>query len=137
MHLRDGVREFRMVLCFGFFRKSRRRNNIHSSWAFATGSFAIRTRSNRSSSRPGGVSHADQVQVRVHRDRVRPVHVADHVRTAGGQLLQSKYTESRFRSERVCRLFFFLLKKFSILVDSQKTRLKPPSASRSCHYGRT
>lgn len=42
-------------------------------------------------------SHADQVQVRVRRDRVRPVHVADHVRTAGGQLLQSKYTEIRLR----------------------------------------
>lgn len=43
-------------IVFRFFRKSRRRNNIHahSSSAFASGSFAIRTRSNRSSSRPGG-----------------------------------------------------------------------------------
>lgn len=33
--------------------------------------------------------HGRQVQVRSHRDGVRSVHVTDHVRDAGGQLLQS------------------------------------------------
>jgi len=36
----------------------------------------------------------DQVQIRSRDDRLRHFHVADHVRTAGGQLLQSNNTHS-------------------------------------------
>lgn len=80
------------------------------------------------------MSHADQVQVRVRCDSVWPVHVADHVRTSGGQLLQSKYTEIRLRARLPARgrrarvaCLFFIIKKKKTPVDWQKTRLKPSS----------